>query len=85
MGMDMKVAEELSFKYYKQYGLAIRGLIKHHEVDPVDYDNFVDGGLPLEELLTPSAELIGVLNRLRTDRWVFTNAGRCGCFLFLED
>lgn len=72
---DAKVAHELSQKYYLQYGLSVRGLIKHHKVDPVDYDKFVDGGLPLEDLLTPSQELKDMLHRLKTDRWIFTNAG----------
>jgi len=73
---DPKVAHDLSQKYYLQYGLSVRGLIKHHQVDPVDYDKFVDGGLPLEELLTPSQELKDILSRLKTDRWIFTNAGQ---------
>ena len=82
MGLDPVKAEELSLRYYRQYGLAIRGLIKHHEVDPAHYDRVVDGGLPLEELLTPSQELIDVLNRLKVKRWVFTNAGR---YIFLYE
>lgn len=27
----------LHYRYYIDYGLAIRGLVKHHEVDPADY------------------------------------------------
>lgn len=38
--------------YYKNYGLAIRGLQQHHpEFDAEDFDKKCDGALPLETLL----------------------------------
>lgn len=38
--------------YYKNYGLAIRGLQHHHpEFDATDFDRKCDGALPLEDLL----------------------------------
>lgn len=77
----LKLPEEesriLGAKYYKDYGLAIRGLIKNFSIDPAVYDEFVDGGLPLEELLKPAPELASLLERLnaRGSCWAFTNAG----------
>jgi hypothetical protein len=29
-------ARDLHNHYYKEYGLAIRGLVRHHKVDPLD-------------------------------------------------
>lgn len=67
----------LGAKYYKDYGLAIRGLIRHFSINTAVYDEFVDGGLPLEDLLKPSNELSSLLERLNTRGacWAFTNAG----------
>ncbi|OZJ06081.1 hypothetical protein BZG36_01110 [Bifiguratus adelaidae] len=75
MGFPEEKARVLHQRYYLDYGLAIRGLVKHHEVDPVDYDREVDGGLPLEDLLKPDPELRKMLQELKMKKWVFTNAG----------
>ncbi|KAL7751038.1 putative suppressor of disruption of TFIIS [Sorochytrium milnesiophthora] len=76
MGMDEQTAQELSFRYYREYGLAIRGLVRHHQIDADDYDIRVDGSLPLEEVLQPDPELRTILHKLKPDikKWVFTNA-----------
>ena len=75
MGMTEEAAAKASKKYYLDYGLAIRGLLKHHSVSPVDYDEFVDGGLPLDSILAPNKPLREMILRIKTRRWVFTNAG----------
>jgi pyrimidine and pyridine-specific 5'-nucleotidase len=67
---------ELAQWYYKNYGLAIRGLIEHHKIDPVDYDRIVDGGLPLENILSSDPKLRHLLESLSVKKWVFTNAGK---------
>lgn len=68
----------LGAKFYKDYGLAIKGLIKHFSIDPVEYDMYVDGGLALDEILKPYDELTFLMDRLskRGTCWVFTNAGK---------
>ena len=75
MGMTEEESETLPAQYYQDYGLAIRGLLKHHSVDPRDYDDFVDGGLPLEQLLCPNPSLAATISALEGKKWVFTNAG----------
>lgn len=65
----------LGHTYYKDYGLAIRGLVKHFGIDPLEYDAFVDGGLPLEDLLSPDERLIALLSKCKARLFIFTNAG----------
>lgn len=77
LGMSEREADELHMHYYKEYGLAIRGLVRHHTIDPMDYDQKCDASLPLESLLRPDDEVIGLLQRLdRTSTRVYalTNA-----------
>lgn len=75
--MSSEDAEKLQDKYFRDYGLAIRGLLKYHNVDPVDYDQYVDGGLPLDELLAPDEQLKLTLKSLPPcSKFVFTNAGK---------
>ncbi|ORY03523.1 pyrimidine 5'-nucleotidase [Basidiobolus meristosporus CBS 931.73] len=75
VGISQDEVEHLCERYYLDYGLAVRGLIKHHEIDPVEYDKKVDGGLPLEDILEPNLELRQMLQSLDMKKWVFTNAG----------
>ncbi|KAJ3333025.1 hypothetical protein HDU76_012109 [Blyttiomyces sp. JEL0837] len=76
MGLSDSEAHRLHKKYYTEYGLAIKGLVKHHKVDPVEYDRVVDGGLPLESLLKPDPELRQMLEDIKgVRRWACTNAG----------
>ncbi|EPQ30133.1 uncharacterized protein PFL1_02250 [Pseudozyma flocculosa PF-1] len=77
MGFGTEEARMLHEQYYKTYGLAIRGLVKHHEIDPLDYDKKCDASLPLEDILRPDPDIIRLLSDLdRTKVRVFalTNA-----------
>ncbi|OAQ33980.1 pyrimidine 5-nucleotidase [Linnemannia elongata AG-77] len=76
-GISHRDVERLAHRYYVDYGLAIRGLIERHpEVDIRDYDNKVDGGLPLEKLLTPNPKLRAMIESMKVGKkWLFTNAG----------
>ncbi|WFC96813.1 hypothetical protein MBRA1_003476 [Malassezia brasiliensis] len=77
LGLDDHDAEQLHTHYYKEYGLAIRGLVKHHTIDPMDYDEKCDGSLPLERVLHPDPALRALLERIDRRRvrvYALTNA-----------
>ena len=64
-------------KYYKEYGLAIEGLVRHHKVDPLEYNRKVDDALPLDDIITPDPALRTLLedmDRTKVKLWLFTNA-----------
>ena len=70
-------ATRLHLQYYKDYGLAIEGLTRHHKVDPLDFNREVDDALPLDELLSPDAEvreLLESFDKTKVKLWLFTNA-----------
>src|SRR4051812_20635170 len=73
--MSPEEAKSLHQQYFKDYGLAIRGLLKHHKVDPAHYDAYVDGGLPLQDYLKPDPRLRQLLLDCNLKKYVFTNAG----------
>ncbi|KAG0380282.1 hypothetical protein BGX24_009193 [Mortierella sp. AD032] len=69
-GIPHTEVERLAHRYYVDYGLAIRGLIEKHP------DIKVDGGLPLEKLLTPNPDLRTMIESMKVGKkWLFTNAG----------
>lgn len=77
LSLSQADAYELHQRYYKEYGLAIEGLVRHHKVDPMEYNSKVDDALPLEEVLSPDADLRRLLediDRSKVRLWLFTNA-----------
>ena len=45
LGFPEEEASELHHKYYKQYGLALRGLVRHHQIGEWHTMVLLDGGL----------------------------------------
>ncbi|PNS16867.1 hypothetical protein CAC42_4831 [Sphaceloma murrayae] len=77
LSLSQKDANELHMRYYKDYGLAIEGLVRHHKVDPLEYNAQVDDALPLEKILEPNPQLRSLIADIDTSKvklWLFTNA-----------
>lgn len=77
--LDLKSedAHMLHQKYYKEYGLAIEGLTRHHKIDPLAFNYEVDDALPLDNILKPDPKLRKLLENLDTTKvkpWLLTNA-----------
>jgi pyrimidine and pyridine-specific 5'-nucleotidase len=70
-------AYKLHHEYYQTYGLAIEGLVRHHKIDPLEYNRQVDDALPLESIIFPDPDLRKLLediDRSKVRLWLFTNA-----------
>ena len=70
-------ARALHARYYKDYGLAISGLFKHHTIDPLAYNREVDDALPLDDVIKPDPQLRTLLkdmDKRKVKLWLFTNA-----------
>jgi pyrimidine and pyridine-specific 5'-nucleotidase len=77
LNLSQEEANELHFKYYREYGLAIEGLVRHHKVNALEYNSKVDDALPLEEVIKPNSELRKLIQDIDTNKvrlWLFTNA-----------
>lgn len=77
LSLPHEEAVRLHSEYYTNYGLAIEGLVRHHEIDPMDYNAKVDDALPLESIIKPNPELRQLLqdiDRSKVRLWLFTNA-----------
>ncbi|KAF8970758.1 hypothetical protein BGZ46_010389, partial [Entomortierella lignicola] len=83
-GIAHDEVETLAHRYYVDYGLAIRGLVERHPGRPcysayqdiADYDDKVDGALPLETLLEENLPLRRMIQSMDVGKkWLFTNAG----------
>ena len=70
-------ANQLHARYYEDYGLALEGLVRHHKIDPMEYNSKVDDALPLENVITKDPQLRRLLlniDRTKVRLWLFTNA-----------
>ncbi|CAD0111322.1 unnamed protein product [Aureobasidium uvarum] len=77
LSLSREDANELHTRYYKDYGLAIEGLVRHHKVDALEYNEKVDDALPLEDIMSADPKLRKLLEDLDTSKvkpWLFTNA-----------
>lgn len=75
--MSEEDAHALHMRYYTDYGLAIRGLVRHHKIDAIDYDSRCDGALPLEGLISSSPALSRLFDDIDLEKanvWALTNA-----------
>lgn len=79
LGLGHEEASKLHLKYYSEYGLALRGLTRHHNIDPIEFDRQCDGSLPLEDMIAyqPSVrQLFQDIDRTKARVWALTNAYR---------
>ncbi|KAI9726703.1 MAG: hypothetical protein M1834_008638 [Cirrosporium novae-zelandiae] len=77
LGLSEADSKMLHNKYYKDYGLAIEGLARHHKVDPLAYNREVDDALPLDGIIFPDPQLRQLLldmDKKKVKLWLFTNA-----------
>ncbi|KAK8079923.1 pyrimidine 5'-nucleotidase [Apiospora hydei] len=77
LGVSEQEAVRLHKEYYQNYGLAIEGLVRHHQIDPLEYNAKVDDALPLEGIIKPNPQLRKLLediDKTKVKTWLFTNA-----------
>ncbi|THH11724.1 hypothetical protein EW145_g473 [Phellinidium pouzarii] len=77
LGLDDKEASALHLKYFKTYGLALRGLVRYHDVDTLEFDRQCDQSLPLEDMIGPAPsirKLLQDIDRSKVRVWALTNA-----------
>jgi len=73
LGIDPADVAAIRQQYYQLYGTTGRGLYLHHDLDVEDYLEFVHD-LPVEDMLGPDPGLDTMLEGLRAEKSIFTNA-----------
>nr|RBQ85358.1 hypothetical protein FVER53263_00230 [Fusarium verticillioides] len=68
LGLSPDDAERLHKDYSQQYGQAIEGLVRHHQIDALEYNAKVDDAVPLDDLIKPNARLRQFLEDIDTSK-----------------
>jgi putative hydrolase of the HAD superfamily len=76
VGIPPEQVDPLRRDYWKAYGVTLQGLIRHHDVDPEDYLDYVHD-VDVTARLAPDPELRGMLAALPQRKAVFTNGSAC--------
>jgi len=72
VGIHPAEVDGLRRRYWAEYGVTLQGLIRHYQVDPEDYLDYVHD-VDVSSRLDPDAELRRVLEQLPQRKAVFTN------------
>ncbi|KLO18039.1 pyrimidine 5-nucleotidase [Schizopora paradoxa] len=87
LGIQKEEAGKIRRQYRSQYGLVLRGLVRHYRIDTLEYDSRCDGSLPLQTLLKPDAyvrKLLQAIDRSKFRVWALTNAYKTHATRVLE-
>ena len=76
VGIELQDVDGLRRRYWQDYGTTLQGLIKHHEVDPEDYLDYVHA-VDVGSRLSADVELRRSIEQLPVPSYVFTNGSRC--------
>lgn len=79
LSLNDEEAHNLHMDYYKNYGLALEGLVRNHKVDALEYNAKVDDSLDLKSVLHYNNALreclLNIKNSGKYDMlWLMTNA-----------
>ena len=72
-GISREVVDDVRRSYWQRYGVTMRGLMRHHGIDPEDYLAYVHD-VDVAGRLRPDPELRRALETLPLRRVVFTNS-----------
>ena len=73
LNVSAEDASHLRAQYLAQFGTTLNGLIHHHQIDPMEYLDYVHD-VPVENLIPPDPELQTMLASITLPRVIFTNA-----------
>jgi len=72
VGIHPAEVDGLRRRYWAEYGVTLQGLIRHYQVDPEDYLDYVHD-VDVSSRIDPDTELRQVLEQLPQRKAVFTN------------
>lgn len=76
ISIDADDVDRLRRRYWRDYGATLQGLIRHHEVDPEDYLDYIHA-VDVGSRLSHDEDLHTTLKGLPIPSYVFTNGSRC--------
>jgi len=76
VAIEPEEVDGLRRRYWHDYGATLQGLIRHHDIDPEDYLDYVHA-VDVGSRLSVDHELQTALGRIAIDSYIFSNGSRC--------
>lgn len=76
-------ANQMREDYRNRFGITLTGLVNLHNIDPIDFDEFVYD-IDYTQRLTTDLPLYDMINTFSYDKIIYTNAGRRHANIVLE-
>ncbi len=75
VGIDRDVVDPLRQEYRKRYGVTLKGLIIHYNVDPYHYLDYVHN-IDYKNILSKDERLSKILSTIQYKKYIFTNGSK---------
>jgi len=74
LDISIEDASELRQSYWDTYGATLKGLIKHHNINPIDFLATTHDLQDLNDLVTPEINLKETISKIKGRKIIYTNA-----------
>ena len=74
LDISLEDASSLRVSYWERYGATLKGLIKHHNINPIDFLSVTHNLQDFNKLVLPENNLKKTLSKIQGRKIIYTNA-----------
>jgi len=74
LDISLEDASNLRVSYWERYGATLKGLIKHHNINPIDFLSVTHNLQDFNKLVLPENNLKKTLSKIQGRKIIYTNA-----------
>lgn len=84
LDISLEDASNLRVSYWERYGATLKGLIKHHNINPIDFLSVTHDLQDFNKLVLPENNLKKTLSKIQGRKIIYTNAPKTYTYKILK-
>ena len=84
LDISLEDASNLRVSYWERYGATLKGLIKHHSINPIDFLSVTHDLQDFNKLVLPENNLKKTLSKIQGRKIIYTNAPKTYTYKILK-
>jgi len=84
LDISLEDASNLRVSYWERYGATLKGLIKHHSINPIDFLSVTHDLQDFNKLVLPENNLKKTLSKIEGRKIIYTNAPKTYTYKILK-
>lgn len=84
LDISLEDASSLRESYWERYGATLKGLIKHHNINPIDFLSVTHNLQDFNKLVLPENNLKKTLSKIQGRKIIYTNAPKAYTYKILK-